>query len=120
VKWKAADCLVQQQISQEQALQELNEAIGQCGDMMQARVDRARVLIAIGKQSEALPDLEAAEKDSPDEPSIHFLLAQVYRSQHVPAKAAEEMSRYAQLQQNASEKVAQRAAEVERLKAKPQ
>lgn len=119
-RWKAADSLVKQQADPQQALQELNEAIQQCGGLMQARVDRARVLVAQGKQTEALPDLEAAVKQSPDEPSIHFLLAQVYRSQHVPEKAAEEMRLYAQLQKSAMDKVAQRAAEVEKQKANSQ
>lgn len=120
VRWKAADCLVKQQADPEQSLRELNQAIQQCGGLMPARVDRARVLIAQGKQTEALPDLEAAVKQSPEEPSIHFLLAQVYRSQHVPEKAAEEMKLYAQLQKSAMDKVAQRAGEVEKQKANAQ
>ena len=47
---------------------------------MQARVDRARALIKLGKQNDALPDLLMAEQESPNEPSIHFLLSQVYKA----------------------------------------
>lgn len=115
-RWKAANCLLEEHTSPDQALQELNQAIEQCGTLMQARVDRARALIQVGRPSEALPDLMAAEKETPDEPSIHFLLATVYRAQHLTAESAREMKIYGELQQSASEKVSQRAAEVEALK----
>ena len=86
-RWKAANCLLEQHTSPDQALQELNQAIQQCGTLMQARVDRARALIQLGRPSEGLPDLIAAEKETPDEPSIHFLLATVYRAQHLMAES---------------------------------
>jgi hypothetical protein len=47
---------------------ELNKAIDGCPRLMQARVDRARALVRLGKHSDALPDLLMAEKDSPREP----------------------------------------------------
>jgi tetratricopeptide (TPR) repeat protein len=119
-RWKAADCLIQQHADPDEALRELDKAIAQCGDVMQARVDRARVLIDLGRPSDALPDLQLALKASPDEPSIHFLLANVYRAQHQNAEAQAEMKLYAQLQQSQSDKVAEHAAEVEKLKANPQ
>jgi len=118
-RWKAANCLLEQHVSADQALKELNGAVQQCGDLMQARVDRARALIQLGRQAEALPDLLAAEKATPDEPSIHFLLANVYRAQHQTADAQKELKIYADLQQSASAKVAKRAGEVEALQ-KPQ
>ena len=115
-RWKAANCLLEQHSSPDKALDELNQAIQQCGALMQARVDRARALIQLGRPSEALPDLTAAEKETPEEPSIHFLLAQVYRAQHLTAESEREMKIFAELQQSASEKVSQRAADVESLK----
>ena len=115
-RWKAANCLLEEHKSPDQALQELNQAIQQCGTLMQARVDRARALIQLERPSEGLPDLIAAEKETPDEPFIHFLLATVYRAQHLMAESGREMKIYSELQQSASEKVAQRAAEVEGLK----
>jgi tetratricopeptide (TPR) repeat protein len=119
-RWKAANSLLEQHASAGQALQELNQTIQQCGQLMQARVDRARALIQMDKPAEALPDLLAAEKETPDEPSIHFFLASVYRAQHRAADAQSELQIYARLQQSASAKVAQRAAEVETLEHNPQ
>ncbi len=114
-RWKAANSLLEEHASPDVALQELNQAIEQCDNLMQARVDRARALIQLGRQSEALPDLTAAEKDSPDEPSIHFLLANVYRAQHDAGKAQQEMKLYADLQQKASSAASRQAEQVESL-----
>lgn len=115
-RWKGADCLVEEHASPEKALQELNQVVQQCGTLMQARVDRARVLIQLERPAEALPDLLAAEKETPDEPSIHFLLGTVYRAQHLTTESQDEMKIYGELQQSASDKVARRAAEVEALR----
>jgi tetratricopeptide (TPR) repeat protein len=119
-RWKAANCLLEQHTAPDEALDELNRAIQQCGHLMQARVDRARVLIQLGKPAEALPDLQAAEKENPDEPSIHFLLARVYRAQQLTADADKELKIFAALQQSASAKVAQEASEAEAVKNAPQ
>jgi tetratricopeptide (TPR) repeat protein len=119
-RWKAANCLVEQHASPDIALGELNEAVEQCGDLMQARVDRARALIQLGRPAEALDDLLAAEKATPDEPSIHFLLAGVYRAQHQTADAEKELKIYAELEQSASAKVAQQAAAAEAAKSAQQ
>ena len=77
---------------------------------MQARVDRARALIRLGRQQEALPDLELALKESPNEPTIHFLLASVYKAEGKSAEAQKEMQTYGRLQREASEAVAAQAA----------
>src|SRR3954453_1541069 len=82
VRWKMANCLVNMHESTEQAMKELNAAIDQCPDLMQAHVDRARTLIASGGDAKAaIADLELAEKSDPQEPTIHFYLANAYRSQ---------------------------------------
>jgi Flp pilus assembly protein TadD len=78
---------------------------------MQARVDRAQALIQLNRQKEALPDLLLAEKDSPDEPSIHFLLASVYRAEGRTDEAKQELHTYGELQRQASAAVAERANE---------
>lgn len=95
--WKLADAMLEANDSSEDALSELNQSIDLCPTLMQARVDRARALIRLGKQSDALPDLLMAEKDSPAEPSIHFLLASVYRAQGKAAEAQQEMRTFEQL-----------------------
>ena len=83
---------------------------------MQARVDRARALVRLGKHAEALPDLLLAENESPREPTIHFLLAAVYRAQGKSAEAQTEMQTYGKLQREASAAVAGQAADANVIK----
>jgi tetratricopeptide (TPR) repeat protein len=107
--WKLADAILEANDSNDEALSEVNKAIDRCPTLMQARVDRARALIRMGKQGDALPDLEAAVKESPSEPTIHFLLANVYRTQGKTAEARQEMQTYSRLQREATEAVAGQA-----------
>ena len=108
-RWKLANAMLEANDSNDEALAQLNQSIDRCPLLMQARVDRARALIRLGKQSDALPDLLMAVKDSPTEPTIHFLLAAVYRSQGKSADAQQEMQTYSRLQREASEAVAGQA-----------
>lgn len=116
VRWKAANCLINLHQSPEEALKELNTAIDQCPDLMQARVDRARTLIAAGQTQDAVADLELAEKNDPQEPTIHFYLANAYRSQGRTADAHNEMQTYKQLLESASQAESKRATEAESMK----
>ena len=83
---------------------------------MQARVDRARALVRLGKHADALPDLLMAVKESPQEPTIHFLLAAVYRAQGKTAEAQTEMQTYGKLQREASAAVAGQASDASAIK----
>lgn len=114
--WKLANSILEANDSNEEALSEANASIERCPALMQARVDRARALVRLGKQPEALPDLLMAEKDSPREPSIHFLLANVYRSQGKSAEAQKEMQAYGKLQREASAAVAGQASDSSAIK----
>jgi len=114
--WKMANSMLEANDSNDDALAELNQAIDRCPTLMQARVDRARALIRLGRHSEAFPDLQMAEKDAPGEPTIHFLLASVYRSQGKTADAQQEMQTYARLQREASEAVAGQASGANAIK----
>jgi tetratricopeptide (TPR) repeat protein len=109
--WKLGNSILEANGDVSAALTHLNKAVTLCPDLMQARVDRARALIKEGKHADALPDLTAAEKDSPDEPSIHFLLASVYRAQGNTAAAQQETRTYGRLQRRQSEGVAAQANE---------
>jgi predicted Zn-dependent protease len=111
VHWKLGNSILEGNGNAGEALTQLNEAVTLCPDLMQARVDRARALIKGGKPQDALPDLQTAEKESPDEPSIHFLLASVYRAQGNTAAAHEETLTYGRLQRRQSEGVAAQANE---------
>ena len=114
--WKLANAILEANDSSDEALSELNRSLDRCPALMQARVDRARALVRLGKQSDALPDLLAAEKDSPREPSIHFLLGAVYRAQGKSAEAQQEMQTYSRLQREASAAVAGQASDANAIK----
>jgi tetratricopeptide (TPR) repeat protein len=109
--WKLGNAILEANGDASEALSHLNKAVTLCPDLMQARVDRARALIKDGKHADAMTDLIAAEKESPDEPSIHFLLASVYRAQGNTAAAQEETRTYGRLQRRQSEGVAAQANE---------
>jgi predicted Zn-dependent protease len=113
--WKLGDSLVEANAAPEDALTQLDAAVQQCPELMQARVDRARALEKLHRAPEALPDLLLAEKANPEEPSIHFLLAGVYRAQGKAAEVRAEMARYAELQQQQSQAQAAQAGAAVRL-----
>lgn len=115
-RWKLANSILEANDPSEEALSELNRSIDRCPALMQARVDRARALVRLGRQPQALPDLLMAEKDSPREPSIHFLLANVYRAQGKSAEAQQEMRTYGTLQREASAAVAGQANDSNSIK----
>jgi tetratricopeptide (TPR) repeat protein len=115
-RWKLANSMLEANDSSEEALSQLNSSLERCPTLMQARVDRARALVRLGRQPEALPDLLMAEKDSPSEPTIHFLLANVYRTQGKTSEAQEEMRTYGTLQREASAAVAGQASQSSAIK----
>jgi len=115
-RWKLANSMLEANDSSEDALSQLNQSIERCPALMQARVDRARALIRMGKQNDALPDLQMAVKDSPSEPTIHFLLAAVYRAQGNSGEAQREMQTYSRLQREASQAVAGQASDANAIK----
>lgn len=119
-RWKLANSMLEANESSDDALAELNRTIDRCPALMQARVDRARALVRLSRQPEALPDLEMAETESPREPTIHFLLAAVYRAQGKSAEAQKEMATYSTLQKEASAAVAQQASDADAIKSKAQ
>jgi tetratricopeptide (TPR) repeat protein len=114
--WKLANAILEANDSNDDALAQLNQAIDRCPTLMQARVDRARALIRLGKHQDALPDLQLAVAESPGEPTIHFLLASVYRVQGKTTEAQEEMQTYGRLQRAASEAVAGQASGANAIK----
>jgi tetratricopeptide (TPR) repeat protein len=115
-RWKLANAILEANDSNEEAYTELNRVIDRCPTLMQARVDRARALVRMGRHSEALPDLLMADKESPREPTIHFLLAAVYRAQGKNAEAQAEMKTYGELQREASAAVAGQANDANAIK----
>jgi len=115
-RWKLANSMLELNEPADKALGELNQAVERCPKLMQARVDRARALVRLERQQEALPDLKLALAESPREPSIHFLLASVYRAAGDQEQATREMRLYASLQREARDAVAAQAAGVVQVK----
>jgi tetratricopeptide (TPR) repeat protein len=111
-QWKLGNILLEQNIRPEEALSDTEKALAGCPTLNQARVDHARALLKLNRSQDALPDLQSAVQSSPDEPTIHFLLAQTYRALGRASEAREQMEVFAKLEQNARAASAERAQEV--------
>ena len=111
-RWKLGNTLSQLEAPPEDVLREIDRALKQCPELAQARVDRARVLLKTGHPKEALPELKAAEIKAPDEPSIQFLLARVYKALGDPAAATAATVRFEALQKAEHEASEKHAADV--------
>ncbi|HWT66726.1 MAG TPA: tetratricopeptide repeat protein [Terracidiphilus sp.] len=114
--WRLANSTLEANDAADDALTHLDAAIARCPALTQAHVDRARALIRLGRHPDALPELQLAVKESPREPSIHFLLAAVYRAQGQSAAAQKEMALYGQLQREAAATTAGQASDVNTIK----
>ncbi len=116
-RWKLANAMLEANDSAEQALHELNQRRRSLPDAdAGARGSGALRWSGLGKHAEALPDLLMAENESPREPTIHFLLAAVYRAQGKAAEAQSEMQTYGKLQREASAAVATQANDANAIK----
>jgi tetratricopeptide (TPR) repeat protein len=111
VSWKLGDVLLLQSTRPEEALGYVDKALSACPDLAEARLDRARLLVKLHRNEEAVPDLLASAKAMPAEPSIHFLLAQAYRALGRGQEAQEEMQIFSRLDEAARAATAARARE---------
>jgi len=91
------------------ALSEVNKALDLCPSLTDARVDRARALQRLNRHEEAIPDLQAAEKASPEVANIHFLLSQSYRAVGRKQEAQAEMQLFSKLEESSRDASAERA-----------
>jgi len=110
--YKLGDIVLLQHGDPQSALDSLNKSIAICPDLTDAREDRARALLRMDRYQDALPDLEAAEHASPDDPQVHFLLAQAYRSLGRADQAKAEMQLFGKLEESARAATAARAQQV--------
>ncbi len=115
-EWKLGNTLLAANHVPSEALHHLNHAIEQCPGLMQARVDRASALLKLDQPQSATEDLLLAVKDSPREPSIHFLLSKAYKLLGKNDDARVELETYGRLQREASEATAARAGDVIQIK----
>ena len=117
-QWKLGDILLEQHMRPGEALDDINKALETCPYLTEARQYRATALIRLDRYSDALPDLKAAIKASPDEPRLHFMMAQAYRGMGRTADANAEMATFAKLEQTARVAEAKHAEEVMKQKSK--
>ena len=113
------DILIEQRINFEEGLAAVEKALAICPTLTQARVDRGRAWLKLNRNDEAVKDLEAAERETPDDPRVHFFLAQGYRALGQPQKAQAEMQIFSKLEENARSGLAERAKEVIQNKEEP-
>jgi predicted Zn-dependent protease len=96
----------------QEALKELDQSVALCPNLTEAHADRGRALLTLGKNAEAVPELEAAIKADPMEPRNHFLLAKAYRATGRSQQAQTEMQTFSKLDEAARAATAERAQEV--------
>ena len=111
-RWKIANIILQKNGDAEEALTGLNRALELCPGLVEAKLDRAKALIGLNRNEEAVRDLQDAELIHPDDASIHFLLAKVYRKAGKTTKAQREMDAFSKLDEAARLAVAERAQQV--------
>jgi predicted Zn-dependent protease len=115
--WKLANALDELAESPTDALAQADEALKTCPSLGQARVERGRLLLRMGRASDALAELLIAEKSAPDEASIQILLAKTYKALGDSVHAAAANARFQQLQQ--AEHKAEEAHAADVLRANP-
>ncbi len=111
-EWKLGDILLQKSVETEEALSRVDKALAACPNLTEARADRGRLLLKLHREQDAIPELLAAEKANPAEPSTHFLLAQAYRATGRSEDARNEMKTFSELEQKTRNATAERAGEV--------
>lgn len=97
--WKLADSLDELNTPPSEALKQVDAALTTCPSLSQARVEKAKLLLRLGRPADSLPELLRAEKSVPDEPSIQILLAKAYKALGDSAHAAEADAKFKQLLQ---------------------
>jgi tetratricopeptide (TPR) repeat protein len=111
-RWKMGNIMVEEHAEPEKALAEIDKALTLCPNLMQARVDRARVLLDLDRPAEAVTELDSAEKADPAEPSIHFVLSKAYRALGKTEQAQAELKLFSKLQENGRTSTTDRARQV--------
>jgi tetratricopeptide (TPR) repeat protein len=119
-QWKLGNILLEQNLSPDLALADIDKALAICPGLTQARLDRGRACLKLGRHEEAIRDLQLAAQQNADEPNAHFFLAQAYREAGRPQDAAAEMKIFSALEEQKRSDTAKRAEDVLRAKENPQ
>jgi len=110
--WRIGAVILQKNGAPDEALAEIDKALSECPTLSDAHVDRARALAKLDRNQEAAVDLEAAAKATPGDPSVHFLLAKIYRALGRSGEASQQMQLFSKLDEAARAATAERAQEV--------
>jgi tetratricopeptide (TPR) repeat protein len=119
-QWKLGDIVLQQHGDAENALEEVNKALAICPSLTDAQSDRALALLRLNRPADALPDLTAVEKATPNDPTVHYLLGQAYRSLGRTQEAQAELQLFSKLEASARANTANRAQQVMQESQTPQ
>jgi tetratricopeptide (TPR) repeat protein len=117
-QWKLGNLLLEQNLRPEEAVGEIDRALAICPSLVQARVDRGRASLKLSRYDDAVRDLRIAATARPEEPSVHFFLAQAYRALGRGQDALAEMQAFAKLEESERAATAKRAQEVLQAKEK--
>jgi tetratricopeptide (TPR) repeat protein len=111
-QWKLGSIVILKGGDAQEALGLIDKSLAECPALTDARADRARALLTLGRNAEAVPDLQAAIKADPSDPRNHFLLAKAYRALGRSQEAQSEMQTFSKLEESARAATAERAQEV--------
>ncbi|HEV2423679.1 MAG TPA: tetratricopeptide repeat protein [Terriglobia bacterium] len=85
----------------ESAVAAFRKALALDSEAVPARLGLAKALRQLGRRSEALTALEPASRSAPNDPDVHFVLAQIYRDLGQTAEAQKEMAAFQRLRATA-------------------
>ena len=111
-QFKLGDILIRQNEKTEEALADIDKSLAMCPTLSDARVDRGKILLQMNRNDEALHELQTAEKETPDDSQVHFMLARAYRALGRGEEARSQMQIYSRLEASAREATAERAEEI--------
>lgn len=115
-RWRLGHILLEQNLDPQEALSDVDKALAICKDLTPARIDRGRALLKLERHADALVDLQAAARATPEEPSVHFFLAQAYRGLGRGEEARQAMRIFGELEERARAATAERAREAVKVK----
>jgi tetratricopeptide (TPR) repeat protein len=96
-QWKVGNTLVQQSVKPEEALATVEKALAMCPSLSEARLDRGRLLLRLHREQEAVSELQRVEKATPNDPMVHFSLAQAFRALGKREEAQVELEKFRKL-----------------------
>ena len=111
-QWKLGSIVILKGGDAQEALASIDKSLALCPTLTDARADRARALLTLGRNADAVPDLQAAIQADPSDPRNHFLLAKAYRALGRSQEAQSEMQTFSKLEESVRAATAERAQEV--------